>query len=51
VGGKAHGSRLEADHIKPFCRFPELRLVVSNGRTLCKDCHRKTPTWGARAVA
>jgi 5-methylcytosine-specific restriction endonuclease McrA len=37
---------LHADHIKPFARFPELRLEVSNGRTLCAPCHRKTPTYG-----
>src|SRR3990167_5162839 len=33
------GGRLQADHIKPFALFPELRLIVSNGRTLCKICH------------
>ena len=38
--------RLEADHIKPFAAFPELRFEVSNGRTLCAPCHRKTDTWG-----
>lgn len=32
---------LEADHIKPICNFPELVYEVSNGRTLCKSCHRK----------
>jgi hypothetical protein len=36
-----HGCRLEADHIKPFCLFPELRLDLDNGRTLCKPCHDK----------
>lgn len=39
---------IEADHIKPFSLFPELRFVVGNGRTLCKPCHRKTPTYGGR---
>jgi hypothetical protein len=41
---------LQADHIKPFALFPELRFELSNGRTLCIDCHRKTPTWGNRKV-
>ena len=34
------GGRLEADHIKLFALFPELRFEVSNGRTLCTPCHR-----------
>lgn len=34
------GRKLEADHIKPFAQFPELRLDVSNGQTLCYWCHR-----------
>jgi len=33
---------INADHIKPFALFPELRLDINNGRTLCEDCHRKT---------
>lgn len=37
---------LHPDHIKPFALFPHLRFDVSNGRTLCAPCHRKTPTWG-----
>ncbi len=31
---------LEAHHIKSYAKFPELRLDVSNGITLCKDCHK-----------
>lgn len=37
---------LNADHIKPFASYPELRLVLENGRTLCVPCHKKTNTWG-----
>jgi hypothetical protein len=43
---KGNGKNLNADHIKPFWSHPELRLEVSNGRTLCVDCHKKTGTWG-----
>ena len=40
------GGYLHADHIKPFSLFPDLRFELSNGRTLCLDCHKKTGTWG-----
>ena len=35
------GGQLEAHHIKSWAKFPELRYVVSNGKTTCKDpCHK-----------
>lgn len=36
------GGDLEADHIKPWAYFIELRYSLANGRTLCVACHRKT---------
>ena len=44
------GGELHADHIQPFSIFPLLRWVLSNGRTLCKACHRTTPTYGYSAA-
>lgn len=41
---------LEVDHIKPFALFPELRFSINNGRSLCKDCHKNTPTYGVNKM-
>lgn len=43
------GVELNADHIKPFAYFPECRLQIDNGRTLCVPCHKTTDTYAGRA--
>ncbi len=48
--GRGESLILHADHIKPFALFPELRFEVSNGRTLCVPCHKKTGTYGRGAI-
>lgn len=35
------GGNLEAHHIKEVAKYPDLVFEVSNGITLCKECHEK----------
>lgn len=44
------GGYLEADHIKPWCAFPDLRYDVGNGRIVCRPCHVKLDTHGPKAL-
>jgi hypothetical protein len=43
---RVRGGCLQAHHVKSYAAYPELRTEVSNGLTLCKECHKKTDTYG-----
>ena len=47
---KNKGGKLVADHIKSFAEYPELRFELSNGRTLCINCHKETYNYGIKNV-
>ncbi len=46
--GEKKSGQLNADHIYPFAYYPRLRFDINNGRTLCIECHKKTPTYGGK---
>lgn len=35
------GGELNAHHIKPFAKYEKLMVTLSNGLTLCVECHRE----------
>lgn len=42
------GGELHADHILQFAYYPESRLDINNGRTLCKPCHLNTDSFSRK---
>lgn len=45
---KRSGGYLTAHHIQSFAEYPALRYEVSNGVTLCEECHSKRDNYYAR---
>jgi len=44
------GGRINADHIEPLSKNEEKAYDLDNGRTLCVECHKNTPTYGFKLM-
>ena len=44
------GGRLQAHHLQSFKHFPGLRHELSNGQTLCVECHKNTINYAGRGL-
>jgi hypothetical protein len=49
-GCGVRGGKLHAHHILSFSKFPEHRLELDNGITLCPPCHEKTDNYAGRTT-
>ena len=45
------GGFLHAHHIFAYALYPRLRLMLENGLTLCRECHKNTKNYGVYAHA
>ena len=46
--GECGRSSLEVDHIKSASKYPKLYFELSNLRSLCRDCHKKSDNYGRK---